>query len=724
MAAFRAGAYALAETELTAALGAPADGPAASPPRGPVTTLRNPDWARYLRAESAFFTGRFARSRADFEALVHQKSPRFAAVAAYRIGDCLWSGGDHPGAAEVYRKLSVHPPKEIDAGVARFRLALFAEERGRAADAARMFLAFYRDFPSHPWSAEAQRHLGGGSPAPGAATPGPLTPEDQLRRAEALSRERSWDRALEVLDHLPADLPPALATERDYQIGMTKFNMRRDYPQAAELLLKVAPRLTGDQAASAWFHGTRALSRIDRDDEAIAGYKQVVARFPGSRFAAEAQFLSGWLDYNRGRYRESLPGLRATLERYGHSAFADDAAFCLAFGSFLLGDTGAAAQALARYAAMPPTGMTGDEQAARVAYWRARLAARTGDATSAVAGYREVNRRWPFTFYGVAARARLVEAGTPASLGLPEPPPAPASTQASTQTSNKTSALRRGDGTAGDSSAGVAGLDHPLAARLDELASVGLDVEAGEELERNEKAELGRATRGGGGARNGNGAAIPRLLERYAALQNFHRAYELSESRNPGALAQAPVGAARVWWQAAYPLAYRGMVEKYAGPAGNPELFLYAIMRKESGFSPSDVSYADARGLLQMIPPTSARVAREAGLDFMADDLFDPETNIHLGALYIGGLARKFHDQIPLLAGAYNAGPKAMARWCDQHGTHQMDEFVELIAFTQTREYAKRVVGIYARYRHLYGASPYVLPLVVNPRYEAAGPDF
>jgi soluble lytic murein transglycosylase len=521
-----------------------------------------------------------------------------------------------------------------------------------------------------------------------------------------------------VLDHLPPDLSPALATERDYQIGMTKFNMRRDYPQAAELLLKVAPRLAGDKAASAWFHGTRALSRVDRDDEAIAGYKQVVARFPASRFAAEAQFLSGWLDYNRGRYRESLPGLRATLERFGHSAFADDAAFCLAFGSFLLGDMGAAAQALARYAAMPPTGMTSDEQAARVAYWRARLAARTADPTSAVAGYREVNRRWPFTFYGVAARARLAEAGTPAPIALPEPTPTP------TPISNPT--LRRGVGTPDGSSAGIAGLDHSLAARLDELASVGLDVEAGEELERNEKAELARATRGGGGARNGNGngAAIPRLLESYAVLQSFHRAYELSESRNPGALAQAPVGAARVWWQAAYPLAYREMVDRYAGPAGNPELFLYAIMRKESGFSPSDVSYADARGLLQMIPPTSARVAREAGLDFLADDLFEPETNIRLGALYIGGLSRKFHAQIPLVAGAYNAGPKAMARWCDQHGTHPMDEFVELIAFTQTREYAKRVVGIYARYRHLYGASPYVLPLVVDPRYEAAGPDF
>ena len=46
---------------------------------------------------------------------------------------------------------------------------------------------------------------------------------------------------------------------------------------------------------------------------------------------------------------------------------------------------------------------------------------------------------------------------------------------------------------------------------------------------------------------------------------------------------------------------------------------------------------------------------------------------------------------MPLAAGAYNAGPRAMARWCEQHGKHPTDEFVELIAFAQTREYVKRV---------------------------------
>ena len=139
--------------------------------------------------------------------------------------------------------------------------------------------------------------------------------------------------------------------------------MRRDYAHAGELLLATAPKLSGEKAAEAQFHGARALSRVDRDDEAIAGYKKVVELYPRSRWAAEAQYLSGWLDYNRGRFRESLPGLQATLDHFGKSAFADDAAWCLAFAHLLLGDADAAFAGLARYAKMPATGMTSDERA-------------------------------------------------------------------------------------------------------------------------------------------------------------------------------------------------------------------------------------------------------------------------------------------------------------------------------------------------------------------------
>jgi soluble lytic murein transglycosylase len=691
--AFRDGDYGQAQALLGRVLGKLRAKP-------PAAGAQNEDWLLYLHGESSFYAGDLGRAREDFDRLAKVKQSRFSLVAAFRAADCAWAAGAHQEAATMYGRLSSRIPKgrdgaDIDRAVGRFRIALDAEERHRP-EAQALFLALFRDMPAHPLATEARRHLSGEADRPAAAperTPAPkgaVTAEDRLKRAGILTHDRHWDMALEELAKLPAELPRPLAVERDFQLGMTKFNMRRDYPKAAALLLAVAPELTGDKAASALFHGTRALSRVDKDDEAIAGYKQVVARFPRSRFAAEAQFLSGWLDYNRGRFRESLPALQSTLEHYGHSEFGDDAAWCVAFAHFMIGDLAEASTALSVYARLPPTGMSPEERSARVAYWGARIDAKAGRKDAAKTGYREVNRRWPFLFYGAAARARLVEAGEAASIELPRAPALPPE------------ASKRASG-------------DPTLARADGLAAAGLDVEAGWALQRDEKAVLHRLG-GAGGTRL--------LLERYARWKAFHRAYELGESQNGGALGQAPEGAARPWWEAAYPRAYRDLVERYGPPAGNPELFLYAIMRKESGFSPWDTSYADARGLLQMIPPTSAAVAEGLGLDFSADELFDPEINIRLGATYIGGLARKFGEQVPLVAGAYNAGPKAMAKWCDQHGRYPMDEFVELIAFTQTREYAKRVVGIYSRYRYLYGPKPYTLPLSVDPKYAPGGPDY
>ena len=65
-----------------------------------------------------------------------------------------------------------------------------------------------------------------------------------------------------------------------------------------------------------------------------------------------------------------------------------------------------------------------------------------------------------------------------------------------------------------------------------------------------------------------------------------------------------------------------------------------------------------------------------------------------------------------------------MSKWCDQHGKFPTDEFVELIAFTQTREYAKRVTALYARYRYLYGPKPYQIPLALDCKVAPGGPDY
>jgi soluble lytic murein transglycosylase len=687
--AYRAGEYHDAAKALRTALG---------------EKLRNEDWAAFLLGESEFYDGDYRAARTAFERASHAHGGRPAAMAPFRIADCLWMQGERAAAAKAYAGLvKKAAPTTGDVALARFRIAEAAVARDPLG-AKKQFLAIARDFPAHPLGDEALRRTGTPTapavPAPKVTAPAAptatdnLSVPDRLRRAESLTKDRHWDEALAELDRLPATLPPEQAAERDYQIGMTKFHMRRDYAKAGDLLLATVPHLSGDKAASAAFHGARALSRVDRDDEAIAGYRKVVAEFPHSRFAAEAQYLSGWLEYNRGRFKESLPALQATLDHFGKSAFADDAAWCLAFAHFLLGDAAEATAGLERYARIPATGITDAERGDRVAYWRARfrdkLGAKEGKA-EALEGYRALARRAPLSFYGLLARARLEAAGQGEPLALP---------------AKKIAAVAPAK-TARD----------PIVARAEELADAGMDVEAGAEIERDEKGILQRA---------GGEKAAPWLLELYRRAEDFHRAYHFVESHDTGALAADPHAddGVRLFWEAAFPRAYAPLVDRYGPPAGNPELYLYAIMRKESGFDPHDVSYADARGLLQMIPPTSARVASKAGDPFYPDQLYDPEVNIRLGALYIGALYKKFGGEVPLAAGAYNAGPRAMARWCTQHGTHPTDEFVELVAFAQTREYVKRVTSLYAKYRFLYGPKPYEIPLTLNTKVSPDGPDY
>jgi soluble lytic murein transglycosylase len=146
-------------------------------------------------------------------------------------------------------------------------------------------------------------------------------------------------------------------------------------------------------------------------------------------------------------------------------------------------------------------------------------------------------------------------------------------------------------------------------------------------------------------------------------------------------------------------------------------------MLKESAYSPVDVSYADARGLLQMLPATSARVAAGIGEGFSDEQLYLPEVNVRLGAAYIGSLARKFGG-VPVAAGSFNAGPRAMVRWCDQNGRLPLDEFVELVTYEQTREYIKRVAQIYSRYKYLYRSEAWEPSLETTCRYDKGGPDF
>ena len=64
-------------------------------------------------------------------------------------------------------------------------------------------------------------------------------------------------------------------------------------------------------------------------------------------------------------------------------------------------------------------------------------------------------------------------------------------------------------------------------------------------------------------------------------------------------------------------------------------------------------------------------------------------------------LLRRFDGRTSAAVGSYNAGPTAVARWL-KRASGEDDEWVESMAYDQTRGYVKRVLRSLHAYRVLY----------------------
>ncbi|MEM7611364.1 MAG: transglycosylase SLT domain-containing protein, partial [Pseudomonadota bacterium] len=142
-----------------------------------------------------------------------------------------------------------------------------------------------------------------------------------------------------------------------------------------------------------------------------------------------------------------------------------------------------------------------------------------------------------------------------------------------------------------------------------------------------------------------------------------------------------------------YPLAYQDWIAEHAGRASVRSAWVYGITRSESLFTRDIRSSAGAWGLMQLMPATGKRVAREAGITWQGiDTLKDAELNIALGTRYLAYLQDRFSH--PALAtAAYNAGPHRVQRWLPDTTPMRADVWIETIAYDETRAYVQRVLS-------------------------------
>jgi soluble lytic murein transglycosylase-like protein len=100
---------------------------------------------------------------------------------------------------------------------------------------------------------------------------------------------------------------------------------------------------------------------------------------------------------------------------------------------------------------------------------------------------------------------------------------------------------------------------------------------------------------------------------------------------------------------------YREFVEAAAARYGVDADLITSVIAVESNFDPKASSRKNARGLMQLLPETAARLG--------VQNIYDPQENIDAGTRYLRELLQKYSNDLVLALAAYNSGPDRVQRY-------------------------------------------------------------
>ncbi|PYU61027.1 MAG: lytic transglycosylase domain-containing protein [Acidobacteria bacterium] len=120
---------------------------------------------------------------------------------------------------------------------------------------------------------------------------------------------------------------------------------------------------------------------------------------------------------------------------------------------------------------------------------------------------------------------------------------------------------------------------------------------------------------------------------------------------------------------------YRELVQAAAARYNVDADLITSVIAVESNFDPKALSRKNARGLMQLLPETAARLG--------VQDIYDPQENIDAGTRYLRELLEKYNNDLTLALAAYNAG------------TDRVEQYGRVPPFTETLSYVRRVKRSY-----------------------------
>lgn len=495
----------------------------------------------------------------------------------------------------------------------------------------------------------------------------PFTLSEQFDRVLALYNSGQHAQAAAGFSPFLAGNTPHASRARLLS-GISRFHLR-DYNQAITLLSPLIKEPSSLRAESLYWIG-RSYGRLDDREKAIATLMRLVNLYPRSVWADDSLYMVALNYSDDHKPKRAVEALSRLNREHPSSDLGDVALWTRAWIHYRESAPTTALHDLQRLQKGAPSPSRLRVQAF---YWSGRILEQLGKRPEALRAYRGLLETFSDEYYYIEqTRLRLdrlaPSAGhvvTASSLKIavpspPEPLPAPSAPQVTK-------------------------------ARL--LKELNLREEASEEfwaLVRRDAEDRG---------------LLYEACSAFLELGRIEKSLWVAKRLLRPLYAQTrPAEPVPRYWDFLYPLGYWELVKEQSTRYTLDPYLVVALIREESAFGERVVSRAGAVGLMQLLPRTADQIVNAAGGTRGSVSLESPAANIKLGTRYLATMLDEFKGNWTLALAAYNAGPHHVRRWLETRGYRSDDEFIEEIPFLETRQYVKRVLGSYYRYRAQYGA--------------------
>lgn len=493
-----------------------------------------------------------------------------------------------------------------------------------------------------------------------------LSLKQRHERAMNLWDVREYSAAITTFETLLDS--PQHGHEANLYIGrLLSERLRTNYEKAGHHFRQAMTSSDAELAGSAMFKLALVMGKLRKYDDAVRMLREFQRKYPADSNAQEAGYEIGRHLMEAGRFREAGDH----IAQWSRSVSGDQSMFLWFAGwaYYRGGFFDDAIRVFDRLASAQRT-LVGD----KAAYWKGKALVALGKRDVARTLWRKVISQYPFSYYAWLSELELGDgSGLLATQAhdfskiadYPDNPWLPLGS-APQQTLTRVRPLR-------------------------DLVEIGELAEA-RALWPEIRPHVSRSI----------GAARTKALD-----DNLDFVFERYKERRErlgaaGVHSKAPSPGNVVGWRNFFPRAFRDLAVVVAEKERVPEMQLYAHMLQESRYGPEMISGAKAFGLIQILRSTARRIARDIGVEYDPELLFDPGYNLRLGGAYLAALTRRFQGQLPLGMAAYNGGPLLLSFHMKQYPGLTLPESIESLPTHQSRNYARKVVEHMHRYLALY----------------------